>query len=199
MDNEGLDDVRLLGAEGEKDFTDDSSSSEHGDEFEINPVAWVDATSAVLKCQGFRTVTPTTPAKIFTLCAGTDGPVKSLEEIFGTEHVDHFASCDIDDGCLSFVQANFAPRHFYRDVKSLLEPNAWCEICQGPCDAFAQECADILVAGFPCQPYSVLNQSRWLPNYEPLKAEQAHMHAPGPWQTILPYSGSLLGHIHINA
>ena len=131
------------------DSGDDVSScveSDYDGEF-CGSFDWQAATEQVLRNYGFQRATPTTPTKIFTMCAGTDGPVKSLEESVGTDCVDHFASCDINPTCLDFVQANFAPRHFYKDVATLLDDDAYCAICDGPCIAFHDETADVLVAG----------------------------------------------------
>ena len=141
----------ILGSDCEThDMIDDLSScmdsdydgGEFGDSFD-----WPCATEEVLVGHGFQRATPTRRLKIFTICAGTDAPVKSLEESIGKDCVDHFASCDINNDCLGFVQANFAPRHFYRDVTTLLGPHAYCAICEGPCIAFHEETADVMCAG----------------------------------------------------
>ena len=155
MDDVGLDDgdsddVGILGSESENDLMSNESSGITDGEREVqsgDDIDWVAATEEVLKSQGVDLAKPTEPVKVFTLCAGTDGPVKSLQQSLGEHCVDHFASCDNSDSCLSFVKANFAPRHYYRDVKSLLEPDAWCAICDGPCIAFLEDCADVMIAG----------------------------------------------------
>lgn len=111
--------------------------------------------------------------KVITFCSGTDSPVAALHELLGPDKVDHAISCDHDADSFRFIMANFSPRHYFQKVESFLQESAHCDVCAGECTACAQEEADLLVGGFPCTPFSMLNMHRWSPGHSPFESADA--------------------------
>ena len=103
--------------------------------------------------------------RMMTLCSGTDAPVMAMQCAAGKDRVRHILSCDNADSSFVWVHKNSRPRpeHFLKDVADLAKPKALCLMCEKLCTAHHQE-VDLMVAGFPCAPYSQLNPKRFTGN-----------------------------------
>eukprot|EP00959_Pyramimonas_sp_CCMP1952_P139124 2912303-Pyramimonas_sp.AAC.2 len=116
---------------------------------------------------------PSEPLHVMTLCSGSDAPIYCLEKLFGPEAIVHTVSCDRDSRCREFIFENFRPRHLFDDVSFINRPAGRCYICGGMCRSWKQERCDIIIAGFPCTPFSDMNTKRWDPSYDPWSEESA--------------------------
>ena len=115
------------------------------------------------------------PLKLGTLCSGTDAPVVSMRRLLGPENVEHVYSMDWNKHCEDFVCCNMPPAHFYKDVACLLQGTAGapCSRCSTTtCTGFMKE-VDMVIMGFPCTPFSVLNVSRYMDGYDPFEHKAA--------------------------
>lgn len=74
-----------------------------------------------------------------TDCSGMETPVMALRNL-GVE-VDHLFSCDINPHVKSTIMANFPPKVWYDDLMAR--------------DNSTAKKADLYLAGFPCQPFSL--------------------------------------------
>ena len=82
--------------------------------------------------------------------------------------MDHHLSVERDQACQSFIQANSNPKHMVGELSELLKPLAKCKVCgDEPCDAHRVS-TDLMVAGFPCTPYSIQSSIRFKPDYDPM-------------------------------
>jgi len=76
---------------------------------------------------------------IATDCSGMETPVMALQNL-GVE-VDHVFSCDVNQHAKATIMANFPPTIFFDDLTKR--------------DNSKAPAADLYVAGFPCQPFSL--------------------------------------------
>mmetsp|Transcript_56204 Transcript_56204/g.174295 ORF Transcript_56204/g.174295 Transcript_56204/m.174295 type:complete len:372 (-) Transcript_56204:113-1228(-) len=79
------------------------------------------------------------PISIATDCSGMETPVMALKNL-GVA-IDHVSSCDVNPHVKKTIMANFPPKVFFDDLT--MRDNA------------AAPKADVYVAGFPCQPFSM--------------------------------------------
>ena len=114
--------------------------------------------------------------KIFSLCSGLDGATLGARSVIGPENVRHVVSADSAACSREFILANFDPEHLYGDINSFLDEDGLnlpphCFICDKPCSAVNEIECDLLLAGFPCPPYSTLNSKRWGPDHKPFNTK----------------------------
>ena len=111
--------------------------------------------------------------RVGTLCSGTDAPIEALHNVIG-DHVHHIYSVDHWEVSRNFISANFAPKHIFSRMDSILKEGGAPDCTCGArfCRAYREE-VDILVMGFPCKPYSSLNQSRYTDTYNPFDHKEA--------------------------
>ena len=124
---------------------------------------------------------------VMTMCSGTDSPVYALRKLIGNESVRHAIACDIDPACQEFVLHQHSPEHVYGDVSTLQSggEGAPCRTCGPSCKAYQRECIDLMIAGFPCKPFSDLNADRWKDDVHPMSHPQAY-----PFKFIIRYLNS---------
>ena len=88
--------------------------------------------------------------RIGTDCSGTDAPIDALRQTAlyraGRIRIKHQWSCDKDPAAQQYIKLNHSPKEFYSNITSRNHDQL--------------KKADIYVAGFPCQPFSVLNNNR---------------------------------------
>lgn len=79
-------------------------------------------------------------------CAGCEGIVKVVQNILGSEKVDHAFSCDCDASVKRFILQNHDPAVWFDDLTKRVEtPEVEC-----------------YTAGFPCQPFSSAGKKKGL-------------------------------------
>ena len=105
------------------------------------------------------------------MCSGTEAPVVALEQVLGADSVEHCMSCDNGQASQQFIANNFKPQHFFMDIKHIVEESPQrCVMCCAAgkgefCEGHRQQ-FDLLVAGFPCPPYSTANPNRFQSQYD---------------------------------
>jgi site-specific DNA-cytosine methylase len=95
-----------------------------------------------------------------TGCSGTDAPIVALAQIFGDTFKDcirHTASAERSKVMRDWIRANFDVPHVFSDIAAF----------NGPLESCHLDDMDLFIAGFPCTPFSVMNQSRFKPGYNP--------------------------------
>ena len=120
-----------------------------------------------LGCLGWRTLPqPSTKLHVVTGCSGTDAPIVALAQIFGDAFKDcihHTASAERNKVMRDWISANFDVVHIFSDIAEF----------NGPLESCHLDDTDLFIAGFPCTPFSVMNQSRFKPGYSPFDAPAA--------------------------
>ena len=113
-----------------------------------------------------------TPLRVATFCSGTDSPIAALEQVIGAENIRHVTSLDSMKASQEFIKANFSPEHLYSDIDCLSKKRAECMICGQKCSGFNKP-VDLLIMGFPCKAFSVMNPARWMPAHDPMQAQSS--------------------------
>ncbi len=80
---------------------------------------------------------------VVTLCSGIEAPIQCLENL--NIRFRHLAACDNDASVKRVLLRNFSPERFISDVALATESLA----------GLPQDAIDLLVAGFPCQSFSL--------------------------------------------
>ena len=88
---------------------------------------------------------PDRKLKVFTLCSGTESPIKALAQLLPRNRFEHTLGCDVNSDCFKFSMLNAPPLHFYENMSDLLIPAPYCKICCKPCSAHLQE-VDVMTA-----------------------------------------------------
>jgi site-specific DNA-cytosine methylase len=131
---------------------------------------WATRMLASLGCLGWRTLPP--PSKklhVVTGCSGTDAPIVALAQIFGDTFKDcihHTASAERSKVMRDWISANFDVPHIFSDIADFNGP------LDDPCHLDLYD-TDLFIAGFPCTPFSVMNQSRFKRGYDPFSEAAA--------------------------
>ena len=79
-----------------------------------------------------------------TDCSGIEAPLQALDNL-GMEYT-HVFSSESNPHLEKFIDANFKPTTFYKDIKTRDNSNT--------------PYVDLYVAGFPCQPFSVAGKQQ---------------------------------------
>ena len=88
------------------------------------------------------------PLRVATDCSGMETPLMALKRL--NVDFEHVFSCDNDPHVKKQILANYPQVKFYDDL--MARENASTEV----------PCADLYVAGFPCQPFSGAGKGRGL-------------------------------------
>ena len=104
------------------------------------------------------------PLRVGTLFSGTDAVIEGLCGMFGCDTIEHCWSCDCAWQSREFIKANNPPPHIYKDIGDVLTlqpiPCDGCKKTAG-CLAIHEQQVHVVVLGFPCQPFSQMNASRF--------------------------------------
>ncbi|PYI05069.1 hypothetical protein BO78DRAFT_387948 [Aspergillus sclerotiicarbonarius CBS 121057] len=105
------------------------------------------------------------PLRVVTVCSGTESPLLALEMVQKSlrEHFDmsfefnHLFSAEIVPFKQAYIERNFHPRLIFRDVEELKDRVA--QTAYGSLEKIPKN-PDILIAGFSCVDFSMLNNKR---------------------------------------
>ena len=116
------------------------------------------------------------PLTVVSLCAGTDAPVLGLQMALGSHNVEHLCSVEKCQAARRFIQVNFRPRHMRRSITDFRAASGMCDVCGMECNGANQHTpADMMIAGFPCPPFSILNPNRFNQNHNGLRQSHTFM------------------------
>ena len=115
---------------------------------------------------------PDKPVRIGTMCSGTDSCILAGQQLLTSNNVVHVYSIENGRCAQRFLFENFAPLHFYDDVCNTRRPTMHCSKYDSLCSAYKEE-VDLLVAGFPCQPFSVTKECRFAEGYDAFTQDAA--------------------------
>ncbi|KAL5360693.1 hypothetical protein BJX96DRAFT_184740 [Aspergillus floccosus] len=118
-----------------------------------------------LELDNFLAHTRTRALRVVTVCSGTESPLLALEMVQENlrKHFDrsfefrHLFSAEIVPFKQAYIERNFHPPFIFRDVAELKDRVA--QTTYGSLEKIPKN-ADILIAGFSCVDFSVLNSKR---------------------------------------
>jgi hypothetical protein len=140
---------------------------------------WATRLLTSLVCLGWRALQPPfQKLVVVTGCSGTDAPIVALAQIFGDnfkEFIHHAASAERNKVLRAWITANFKVSHILNDIAAFNGPLDSCDLhMPGLCNlANTLNTTDLFIAGFPCTPFSPMNQDRFKPGYNPFTSPAA--------------------------
>eukprot|EP00435_Cladocopium_sp_Y103_P004127 s1246_g1.t1 len=111
------------------------------------------------------------PVKVSSACTGT-GAARLALQWTGCPMEENFA-CDPKKAALKFnLGMGMQPKHFFNTAADVARGQGHCHVHGRHCDLGEEGKCDLMVAGFPCQPFSVQRPQRWSEGW------RKHLQAP---------------------
>ena len=98
-----------------------------------------------------------------TACSGSGAPTLVLRAMVGHGNVQELVSSEKNPSAAHALLLNAQPEHCHSDLfHQVRQPKAFCYCCNKLCPSPSTSSdLDIMVAGFPCNPNSVMNKDRY--------------------------------------
>jgi hypothetical protein len=98
-----------------------------------------------------------------TACSGSGAPTLVLRAMVGNANVQELVSSEKNPAAAHSLLLNTQPEHCHADLfHQTRHPKAFCYCCNKLCPSpSASFDLDLMVAGFPCNPNSVMNKDRY--------------------------------------
>jgi site-specific DNA-cytosine methylase len=99
--------------------------------------------------------------KFATACSGSGAPSLVLQALLPSPV--EVMSCDVNPACAHALLLNAKPLHCHSDlVQQVKHKSCYCYVCNKHCPVPTSEASlDLLIAGFPCNPNSLMNKDRF--------------------------------------
>ena len=122
--------------------------------------AWRHEVTKILTQNGFDSVQWKRPLRLASLCSGLQTAHLGMSHL-GVPFVELYAA-DLKDSCMKAAQNMQAlPCHFFNSICDAHAQEGWCKVHAKVCRCEDTARPDLLVAGFPCAPYSTQRPQRF--------------------------------------
>ena len=157
--------------------------------------AWRTKVAQILTQNGFDSVLWKRPMRLASLCSGLQTAHLGMLHL-GVPFAELYAA-DLKDSCMKPAQNMQAlPSHFFNSIREAKAQEGWCKIHAKVCRCEGKDTArvDMMVAGFPCSPFSTQRPQRFSsgagswrshPDIQAMWDTADHIHQHEPYFAIL--------------